>query len=152
MPACSIYVFFFIYTYTHMHSKALSTCTYSTLSEYWTLWMHQVITWQLQIPAVRYNQFHLHLPCLLLHIFLVIVIGMNGLSDLIMGIVNGPECKKALCECINTKMVYQLLCVRLQKHPQKVGWKKPADRIKLSQGLKKFLPTQKRKTWEQSDS
>lgn len=27
--------------------------------------------------------------------FLVIVMGMNGLSDLIMGIVSGTECKKA---------------------------------------------------------
>lgn len=27
--------------------------------------------------------------------FFVIVIGMNGLSDLIMGIVSGPECKHA---------------------------------------------------------
>lgn len=52
--------------------------------------------------------------------FLVIVIGMNGLSDLIMGIVSGPECKKAWCECINTKMVHQLLCLCLQKHPRKV--------------------------------
>lgn len=30
-----------------------------------------------------------------LFFFFVIVIGMNGLSDLIMGIVSGPECKNA---------------------------------------------------------
>lgn len=43
---------------------------------------------------MRYNQFHLQWLCLLLNIFVVIVIGTNGLSDLIMGPVSGPECKK----------------------------------------------------------
>lgn len=118
VPACSIY---FSYTHTHMHSKVLSIWTYSTLSVYRTLWMHQVINWQLQIPAMWYNQFHLHLPCLLLHIFF----GNCNCNEWLVRPDNGhfklPRLqKKAWCECINTNMVHQLVCVHLQKHPQKV--------------------------------
>lgn len=74
---------------THVHSRALSSCTYSTLPGYRTVWMQQVINWHMQIHEVRSNQLHLGLMCLLLFFpyFLVIVIGINGLSDLIMGIV-----------------------------------------------------------------
>lgn len=68
----------------------------------------------LQTP-MRYNQFHLQWLCLLLNISVVIVIGTNGLSDLIMGPASGPECreiKKRRWECICTKMVHQVILSR----------------------------------------
>lgn len=87
--------------------------------------------------------------------FLVIVIGMNGLSDLIMGIVSGPECKKAWCECINTKMVHQLLCLCLQKHPRKVlrGGKKNSQYYQTHSDTEEIpAHAKKKETREQSDS
>lgn len=105
-----------MYTQTQQSTKCMHR---QTISEHWTLWLHRVVNWQLQIPAMRYNQFHLHLLCLLLHILGVIVIGMNGLSGLIMAIVSGPECKKAWWECINTKMVHQhILFVPAKTSPE----------------------------------
>lgn len=87
--------------------------------------------------------------------FLVIVIGMNGLSDLIMGIVSGPECKKAWCECINTKMVHQLLCLCLQKHPRKVlrGGGKNSQYYQTHSDTEEIpAHAKKKETREQSDS
>lgn len=67
IPACSIFTCF---SHTHVQTQQSTKCMHrQTLSEYWTLWLHRVVNWQLQIPAMRYNQFHLHLLCLLLHIF-----------------------------------------------------------------------------------
>lgn len=79
----------------HLHTcTAEEKSAHCVLSAYWTLRMNQVISWQVQIPVVRYNQFHLHLPCLLLHFFLAIVIGMNGLSVLITRITSSSRCRK----------------------------------------------------------
>ena len=58
--------------------------------------MHQVVNEQLQLPADTINFTYTSLPAYYFTFFLVIVIGMNGVSDLIMGIVSSGDCKRSL--------------------------------------------------------